>query len=165
MLNTANVIHMNTTLYNHKIFRHKSDDIHLIQRVKLHANGSEMVHSILQIVRIRCIFDLKNNGWLIFFLLKAGYIFLIIKYTPHPLLAKNFLHQKIDQHPIPCPENGPNFLLASLATVSIHLNVTSDPYHKILSLIFIVNFNKIANGQSQFHCNQINFYILFGNLS
>ena len=61
MLNTANVIHMNTTLYNHKIFRHKRDDIHLIQRVKLHANGSEMVHSILQIVRIRCIFDLKKH--------------------------------------------------------------------------------------------------------
>ena len=69
------------------------------------------------------------NGWLIFFLLKAGYIFLIMKYTPYPRRAKNFLHQKIDQHPIPYRENGPKFLLPSLAT---------DPYRRILSLIFIV---------------------------
>ena len=61
LLNTANVIHMNTTLYNQKIFRHKSDDIYVIQRVKLYANGSEMMHSILQNVQIRCIFDLKKR--------------------------------------------------------------------------------------------------------
>ena len=102
------------------------------------------------------------NGWLIFFLLKTGYIFLIMKYTHHPRFAKNFLHQKIDQHPIPYPKNGPNFLLA---TVSIHLNAISDHYHRILYLSFIVNFIKIANEQSQYHCNQTNFHILFGNLS
>ena len=61
ILNTVNVIHMSTTLYNQNIFRHKSDDIDLIQPVKLHANGCEMWHSILQIVHIRCIFDLEKH--------------------------------------------------------------------------------------------------------
>ena len=61
MLNTVNVTHMNTTLYNQKLFRHKSDNLDFIQRVKLHANGHDMWHSILQIVQGGCIFDLKKH--------------------------------------------------------------------------------------------------------